>query len=93
MRTTVRLDNDLMAQAKAYAAAHNQTFTSVLEDALRALLHRHATLRVVSPVKIDVFFGDGLMPGVDLDSGARLQELLDEDEIDEFQAGESDAAA
>lgn len=93
MRTTVRLHDDLMAQVKAYAAAHNQTFTSVLEDALRALLHRHAIPRAVSPVKIDVFFGDGLMPGVDLDSGARLRELLDEDEIEEFQAGKSDAAA
>jgi hypothetical protein len=93
MRTTVRLDDDLLARAKAYAALRNQSLTSVLEDALRALLQRHVDQADRSEVKIDVFFGDGLLPGVDLDSSARLHELLDEDQAERYRTDAMDAAA
>lgn len=92
MRTTVRIDADLLAEAKAYAARHNRTLTSVLEDALRALLSRQDDDVDRQPVRLDVYFGDGLMPGVEIDSSARLHEFLDEEDVARFRADPTDAA-
>jgi hypothetical protein len=77
----VTLDDALIAQAKEFAVRHHRTFNSVLEDALRELLQRHILDRSDGR-QIDLvwFTGDGLMPGVDLDSSASLHELLDEDD-------------
>ena len=38
MRTTIRLDEQLLEQAKQYALTHGTTFTAVVEDALREKL-------------------------------------------------------
>jgi hypothetical protein len=84
VRTTIRLDGALLAQAKEYAARHGRTLTSVLEDALRELLNRHETAdrpRVV----LDVFHGTGLLPGVEIDHGARLHDLLDVEEAERLR--------
>ena len=35
MRTTVRLDDELLSEAKQIAAKTNRTLTAVIEDALR----------------------------------------------------------
>jgi toxin-antitoxin system PIN domain toxin len=40
MRTTIRLDDDLMRQAKQYAVEEGVTFTAVVHQALRELLSR-----------------------------------------------------
>lgn len=92
MRTTVRIDDALLAEAKAYAARHNRSLTSVLEDALRELLSRHAGQTERAPVKLDVFYGDGLMPGVEIDSSARMHELLDHEQAGRLGMGRADAA-
>lgn len=42
MRTTVTIDDDLLASAKQVAVAGNRSLGSVLEDALREMLARHA---------------------------------------------------
>uniref|UniRef100_UPI001C6046C1 DUF6364 family protein n=1 Tax=Nonomuraea rhizosphaerae TaxID=2665663 RepID=UPI001C6046C1 len=39
-RTTVRIDEALLNEAKAYAAQQGRSLTSVMEDALRQLLNR-----------------------------------------------------
>jgi|KBSMisStaDraftv2_1062788.scaffolds.fasta_scaffold249490_2 hypothetical protein len=79
MRTTVRLDPHLLKAAKKLAADSGRTLTAVIEDALREVIARkQATDR--PPVKITVFGGGRLMPGVDLDSNAALQDLLDEED-------------
>jgi ribbon-helix-helix CopG family protein len=76
MRTTIRLDDDLLSQAKQLAAATGRTLTAVIEDALRAQLARRADPR--RRVKLPVFHGGGgLQPGVDLDNNAALLELLE----------------
>ncbi|PZG32526.1 hypothetical protein C1I98_29265 [Spongiactinospora gelatinilytica] len=53
-RTTFRLDDSLLEEAKAYAAEHGRSLNSVMEDALRQLLNRAAhddeRLRVVLPL-------------------------------------------
>ena len=77
MRTTVRLDDHLLAQAKQYAAASGKTLTAVLEDALRESLARRARPARRRRVRLRTFNGGGLCPGVDLDDSAALLDLLD----------------
>jgi len=77
MRTTVRLDEHLLAQVKQYAAASGKTLTAVLEDALReALARRNATTRR-KPVRLRTCDGTGVLPGVDIDDSASLLELME----------------
>ena len=77
MRTTVRLDDDLLASAKRAAIERGTTLTAVIEDALRRTLGPEAPRRR-RPVSLPTFRGDGLRPGVDLDDTAVLLDLLDE---------------
>ena len=44
MRTTVRLDDQLLESVKKYALAHGKTFTAIVEDALREKLMMRTTL-------------------------------------------------
>jgi hypothetical protein len=77
MRTTVRLDEHLLAAAKKYAAESGRTLTSVLEDALRDSLARRATRSRRARVRLRTFKGDGVRPGVDLDDSASLQDAME----------------
>lgn len=80
MRTTVRLDPALLADAKALAARTGRTLTKVIEDALRQALSRRSELPTSNGrVSLPTFAGSGLQDGVDLDSSAALLELMDED--------------
>lgn len=79
MRTTVRLDEQLLRQAKEYAARTGRTLTAVIEDALRELLARSRHKRVREPVRLPTYGGKGLQPGVDLDDMASLLDLMDRD--------------
>ncbi|MEY4529348.1 MAG: hypothetical protein RLZZ156_69 [Deinococcota bacterium] len=38
MRTTVRLNDQLLADAKKFALAHNQTLTDLIENSLRQMI-------------------------------------------------------
>ena len=78
MRTTIRLDPDLLAEAKALAARTNRTLTKVIEDALRESLARGPRRPSRSDPRLPTFKGNGLQPGVDLDSNAALLDLMDE---------------
>lgn len=77
MRTTIRMDDALLRQAKEYAARTGTTLTRVIEDAVRELLARRTTRRVRDPVHLPTFDGQGLQPGVDLDDTAELIDLMD----------------
>ena len=78
MRTTVRLDDRVLAEAKKYAAETGRTLTSVLEDALRELLARRAaSAKGTRPVRLRTVKGDGVQPGVDLDDTAALLALME----------------
>lgn len=77
MRTTIRLDDDLLTRAKRAALERGTTLTALIEDALRrALAPADSTRR--EPFRMLTFHGDGLRPGVDLDDTAALLDLLDE---------------
>lgn len=75
MRTTIRLDDQLLAEAKQLAARTGQTLTSVIEGALRqALAAANKRERGTAP-KLPTFRGNGLQPGVDLDDSSALLDL------------------
>jgi hypothetical protein len=77
MRTTVRLDEHLLAQAKRHAAESGKTLTAVLEDALRASLARRDARTRTKRVRLKTVKGGGMRPGVDLDDSASLRDLMD----------------
>ena len=76
MRTTVKLDDRLLAEAKQMAARSRKTLSEVIEDALRQVLSAPAASASRKPVKLSTFRGTGLQPGVDLDSSSALLELM-----------------
>ena len=76
MRTTIRLDDDLLARAKRAAADRGTTLTALIEDALRrALAPAAVSQRPRQP--LPTFAGDGLQRGVDLDDTATLLDHMD----------------
>jgi hypothetical protein len=77
MRTTVRLDEHLLAQAKKHAVESGKTLTAVLEDALRESLARRKAHAKARPVRLRTVKGGGVRPGVDLDDSASLLDLME----------------
>jgi hypothetical protein len=78
MRTTIRLDDGLLAAAKKLAVESGRTLTAVVEDALRETLARRRDAQQAGPAKLPVARGGGvLQPGVDLDDSAALVELME----------------
>jgi hypothetical protein len=78
MRTTVRLDEHLLRQAKREANERGETLTSLIERGLRLVLAgsqvRHRRKRVNLPVSRE---GGGVAPGVDLDDSAALLDRME----------------
>jgi hypothetical protein len=77
-RTTVRLPDDLVRRAKRRALAEGRSLTALIEDGLRRVLAdrpsaAHGSL-VLPPISSAA---GGLMPGVNLDDAAALQENED----------------
>ena len=77
MRTTIRLDDDLLAEVKLAAAQSGKTMTAVIEDALREALARQQATAGHKPVRLTTVSGHGPQPGVDLDDSAALLSLME----------------
>jgi hypothetical protein len=79
-RTTVRLPAALITRAKRKAAAEGRSLTALIEDGLRRVVSDRAPAdaakRVMPPVSTVT---GGLMPGIDLNETAALQEAEDRD--------------
>jgi len=75
MRTTVKIDDRLLVEAKTRAARSGRTLNEVVEDALREAFARRDGAR--RRVELPVFRSARVMPGVDLDDGAALMDLMD----------------
>jgi len=79
MRTTINVDDGLLAEAKRRAAERDMTLTALIEDALRVALRSRRRDEVdEEPFQTITYHGGGLMPGVDLDDNAALRGLLDD---------------
>jgi Arc/MetJ family transcription regulator len=75
MRTTIAVDDQLLATARQRARERGQTLGQIVEDALRRELAEPAESEAV---EVPVFRGgDGPLPGVDLRSNRALREVLD----------------
>ena len=78
MRTTVRLDDALLHQAKREAARRHETLTSLIEQGLRLILAQSRSPRKKRPhVALPVSGAGGLLPGVDLSNSAALLDLME----------------
>jgi hypothetical protein len=89
-RTTFRLDAELLAEAKAFAAKRHCTLNSVMEDALRQMLSSARARHGQRPV--DLVTWDGrLVADVDL-SPHGIAEILERDEAEHFLEVASDDA-
>ena len=77
MRTTIRIDEQLLKEAKQLAARRGKSLTSIIEDALRESLARQHEAGQRERVRLVTFSGKGLLPGVDLDDSAALLDLLE----------------
>ena len=76
MRTTVTLDDEIVARAKRRARERGITVSALIEAALRRDLAREER---PAPPQIPVRRGgSGPRPGVDLTSNRALAEVLDE---------------
>src|SRR4051812_40747613 len=86
-RTTVRIDDALLNEAKAYAAKNGCSLTSVMEDALRQLLNRSTEAAERPRVElIPSSARPGYQPDVQrrLDLGEKLEHImydLDDEEM------------
>lgn len=78
MRTTIRLDDQLLKAAKRLAHDTGRSLTELIEDALRHLLSRRVTRTPRTRVTLTTVSGQGLRPGVDLDDSASLLAYMEE---------------
>jgi predicted DNA binding CopG/RHH family protein len=79
-RTTVRLPEHLLRRARRQAVAEGRSLTSLIEEGLRRVLNERTPAgrgdRILPPVSTAM---GGLLPGIDLDDSAALQEVDDLD--------------
>lgn len=78
MRTTLRVDDELLRRAKSHAARQGRSLTSVFEEALRRLLAEAERAGQRQQVELPVSSaGGGVLPGVDLDDSAVLLDVME----------------
>jgi hypothetical protein len=78
MRTTLDINDRLLAEAKSVAAQRGLSLKALVEEALRERLHARVEGRHAS-IPLPTFSGDGLQAGVDLTDSAALLETMDAD--------------
>ncbi len=76
MRTTIRINENLLKRAKKLAADEGRTLTSLVEDGLALILAKPKAKRrerVELPVSKAT---GGVIPGVDLNRSSDLEEVM-----------------
>jgi hypothetical protein len=80
MKTTLDLNDPLLAEAKALAARQRTSLTRLIEQGLQLRLRAQARSAKQGPVRLPVFKGrGGLAAGVDPLSNKALLEALGDD--------------
>jgi hypothetical protein len=77
MRTTIRLDDQLLDEAKRLALESGRTLTAVVEDALREVVARRKEAPKADKTRLITDGGKGLRPGVCLDNNADLLDIME----------------
>ena len=85
-RITIDLPKDLLKRARHMAAAEGRTLGSLIEEGLRLLVAGNKRTREPDRVmpRISTAKG-GVMPGVDLNDSAALQEIDDLDAVERMK--------
>ena len=76
MRTTIRINDDLLKGAKKRAAEEGLTLTALVEEGLRLVLSKAGPgprTRIELPVSEAA---GGVLPGVDLNRSSDLEEVM-----------------
>jgi hypothetical protein len=79
MRTTVDVDEKLLAEAKVVAARTQRTLSAVVNDALRVALRHREEVGERQPVTLPTDGEGGLLPGVDLEDREAVAARLGDD--------------
>ena len=80
MKTTLNLDDDLLARAKALAAIERKSLTRLIEEGLSLRLRKAGLERQGPKPVIPVFRGGaGLRAGIDPSSNRSLLDACDDD--------------
>lgn len=78
MRTTVNIDDALLAEAKERAIREGRSVGAVINDALREYMaRRRAGSAPVRKEPVLTFRGNGVRPGVNLDCMSELLDIMD----------------
>ena len=77
MRTTIRLDRQLLIQAKKLAAERGTTLTALVSDSLRETLSRRQTAHRRKRFRFPTWGHGGVYPGVDIDNSAALLDRME----------------
>lgn len=77
MRTTVSIDDHLLAEAKERARERRQTLGQLVEDSLRRELGAPTHSEASPPIPVRRG-GTGAQPGLDMTSNRAMWEFLDE---------------
>ena len=81
MRTTVRLDDELIRHAKMRAAEQGITLTQLIDESLRERLSTRPRLEKGGSFRLLSYGKGGTVPGVDLDDNRALRDLMDADTL------------
>ncbi len=76
MRTTLNIDDQLLISAKHRALEENVSLARVIENALRESLAKPRAMR--ETIRLITASGPGVKPGVDLDNGRSLRDIMDD---------------
>ena len=77
MRTTIRINDNVLNDAKKLAVSSNTTLSALIETALKEMLFRRQKKGAKKKTKLITFKGRGLKHGVDLDDSASLVDLME----------------
>ena len=78
MRTTIRLQDELLQDLKAAAVQSGVTLTRLIEDAVRSYVSRLKSKQSLSKIRLMTVGGNRVASGVDLDDSASLFDLMDD---------------
>lgn len=76
MRTTLNLDDQLLISARHRAVEEGISLARVMENALRESLAKPRAKR--ETIRLVTASGPGVKPGVDLDNGRSLLDIMDD---------------
>jgi len=78
MRTTISIQDGLLEKAKEAALRRKCSLGNVVEDALRLSLLSSEEAKVVKEVSLTTYGGEGVSPGVNLNSHAELLDSMED---------------